>query len=141
MSAAKVEGTVKIEPNLTPQPLQLQERLITDSTCHGLTPASRPTSTTNTIATKTTSPSLLDRPKQEKVKGNSSNFLEEAKAELVKKKVKRKPEMELGEAHIRLEKPFFSQQGEEKQKSHKLTAAFINKNLHFASAGSSFDQL
>lgn len=141
MSAAKAEGTVKIEPNLT-QPLQLQERLITDSTSHGLTPASRPTLTTNTIATKTTSPSHLDRPKQEKVKGNSSNFLEEAKAELVKKKVKRKPEMELGEAQIRLEKPFFSQQGEEKQKSHnKPTAAFINKNLHFSSAGSSFDQL
>ncbi|KAK2976145.1 hypothetical protein RJ640_012355 [Escallonia rubra] len=86
----------------------------------------------------------VDRPlKQEKVKVSSSNSNDTmAKDALVKKKVKRKPEQELG--HIRPEK-FTSVQGEERQKSHKQVVGPLQKtNFQSAAAAAappSFEQL
>ncbi|KAK3009971.1 hypothetical protein RJ639_012826 [Escallonia herrerae] len=85
----------------------------------------------------------MDQPlKQEKVKVSSSNSNDTlAKDALVKKKVKRKPEQELG--HVRPEK-FTSVQGEERQKSHKQVVGPLQKtNFQSAAAAAppSFEQL
>ncbi|KAF8405679.1 hypothetical protein HHK36_007756 [Tetracentron sinense] len=69
--------------------------------------------------------STRDRLKQEKVKGNTSTFPNEARrtmnGALMKKKEKRKPESNLGVTHYFPE----SQQGKEKHKSHKQTAGSL----------------
>ncbi|KAL6987012.1 hypothetical protein U1Q18_012771 [Sarracenia purpurea var. burkii] len=64
---------------------------------------------------------VLERSKQEKVKGSSCNPNDTTRIidTSTKKKVKRKPELELGEAHFRPEKAY----GEERNKARKHQAA------------------
>ncbi|KAK4572699.1 hypothetical protein RGQ29_030932 [Quercus rubra] len=134
MLAPKIEETVRVETNSIAQPQPMRERLSTETGSHGLTSANRPLSST-TAAVRAHSPSTngplnLDKIKQEKLKGTSSNSLDDARVSdggVTKKKVKRKPEIELHETNIRPDK-LPSQQGEEKHKPLKQAAALPQKS-------------
>ncbi|GKU87762.1 hypothetical protein SLEP1_g2106 [Rubroshorea leprosula] len=93
--------------------VQVEARTGTESSSLALTSSSKPIpSPSTTVATvQMPSPSTngysLDRLKQEKLKGSSSNAMDEtrmADGSLTKKKVKKKPELELEETHFRPEK-------------------------------------
>ncbi|KAG2665905.1 hypothetical protein I3760_15G029800 [Carya illinoinensis] len=129
MLAPRIEETVRAEGNLIVQPQSMRERISSETGSHGLTSADRPVSS-STAAVRMQSPStngplILDRIKQEKLKGTSSNSLDDARVSeggMIKKKVKRKPELDLNETHYRPEK-LPSQTGEERHKSLKQAAA------------------
>ncbi|THG08350.1 ubinuclein-2-like isoform X1 [Camellia sinensis] len=117
--------TVQVETSSVAQPQYTQEKLVTDSNNYSSTSLSRPvpnaTATNMTVrmpSTLVNGPNL-DRPKQEKVKGSSNNPNDTRTMDaLIKKKVRRKPELELGESQLRPEK-LTSAQGEERHKSQK----------------------
>ncbi|XP_059453870.1 ubinuclein-1-like isoform X2 [Corylus avellana] len=135
MLAPKIEETVRVEGNSIAQPQSGRERLSTETGGHGLTPANRPVSNNTSAAVRMQSPSSngplnSDRIKQEKLKGTSSNSLDDARVSdggMPKKKVKRKPEVELDETHFRPEK-LASQQGEERYKPLKQAAGLPHKS-------------
>lgn len=134
MLAPKIEETVRVDTNSIAQPQPMRERLSTETGSHGLTSANRPLSST-TAAVRAHSPSTngplnLDKIKQEKLKGTSNNSLDDARVSdggVTKKKVKRKPEIELHETNFRQDK-LPSQQGEEKHKPLKQAAALPQKS-------------
>uniref|UniRef100_A0A5B7AJ93 Putative ubinuclein-2-like isoform X1 n=1 Tax=Davidia involucrata TaxID=16924 RepID=A0A5B7AJ93_DAVIN len=145
----KTEETVQVEASSIAQPQYVQEKLVTDSSNHGLNSLDRPVSNTTSSTTAVRMPSTLmngpslDRPKQEKVKGNSgnSNDMRTVDALTKKKKVKRRPELELGEVHFHPEK-LTSAQGEERRKSHKQVGGPLQKpNLQSAAPPPSFEPL
>ncbi|KAG6671774.1 hypothetical protein I3843_16G024600 [Carya illinoinensis] len=130
MLARRMEETVRVEGNPIAQPQPTRERTSTETGSYGLTSANRPV-TGSTAAVRMHSPSsngpiTLDRMKQEKLKGTSSNPVDDTRVSsdggMVKKKVKRKPELDLNESLLRPEK-LPSQQGEERHKSLKQAAA------------------
>ncbi|KAG2663305.1 hypothetical protein I3760_16G022500 [Carya illinoinensis] len=130
MLARRMEETVRVEGNPIAQPQPTRERTSTETGSYGLTSANRPV-TGSTAAGRMHSPSsngpiTLDRMKQEKLKGTSSNPVDDTRVSsdggMVKKKVKRKPELDLNESLLRPEK-LPSQQGEERHKSLKQAAA------------------
>lgn len=142
---SKVEDTAQVEASIVSQPQYMREKLATDSTSHGLAAPNRPVSNT-AVPARMPSSSIngpnLDRGKHEKVKVSSSSSLDEmrvADGTLAKKKMKRKPE-ELGEAHFRPEK-LLSQQGEEKNRSHKQASSLPHKSNPQSAALPSFEQL
>ncbi|KAF5467909.1 hypothetical protein F2P56_012113 [Juglans regia] len=128
MLGPRIEETVRAEGNSIVQPQSMRERISSETGSHGLTSADRPVSS-STAAVRMQSPStngplILDRIKQEKLKGTSSNSLDDARVSdggMIKKKVKRKPELDLNETHYRPEK-LPSQTGEERHKSLKQAA-------------------
>ncbi|KAF3974025.1 hypothetical protein CMV_002602 [Castanea mollissima] len=134
MLAPKIEETVRVETNSIAQPQPMRERLSTETGSHGLTSANRPLSST-TAAVRAHSPSTngplnLDKIKQEKLKGTSNSSMDDARVSdggVTKKKVKRKPEIELHETNFRPDK-LPSQQGEEKHKPLKQAAALPQKS-------------
>ena len=125
MLAPRLEESVRVESASSAQPQHTRERSATDSGSHVLPSTNKSISSTTTAAVRIPSPSTngssLDRLKQEKLKGISSNAMDEIKVvdgSLPKKKVKRKPEMELDETHFRPQKlPL--QQGDDRHKSTK----------------------
>lgn len=127
---SKTQETLQGEANPVVQSQYVQEKLVTDS---GATSVNRPVPSITGADTAVRLPTVvangpnIDQPKQEKVKGNSS-ILNDVKATeiLAKKKVKRKPELEFGEAHARPEK-LTSVQGEERNKSLKQVAGTSQK--------------
>ncbi|KAA8538401.1 hypothetical protein F0562_028053 [Nyssa sinensis] len=135
----RTEETVRVEASSIAQPHYVQEKLATDSGNHGLNSLDRTVSNTTSSTTAVRLPSTLmngpslDRPKQEKVKGNSGNTNDMRTVDaLTKKKVKRKPELELGEAQFHPEK-LTSAQGEERHKPPKQVAGILQKpNLQLA---------
>lgn len=128
MVAPKMEEGVRVETNAILQAQYMRERLPSESSSHGT--ANKPISATTAarIPSPLNVPSF-DKPKQEKLKGSSSNSLDDAgvgDGALTKKKVKRKPEMESDETRYRPEK-LTSQQGEERHKSLKQAASLPQK--------------
>ncbi|TYI39955.1 hypothetical protein ES332_A02G131300v1 [Gossypium tomentosum] len=123
--APGLEESVRVESALSAQPQHTRERLATDSASQVLPSTNKLTSSTTAAAVQIPGPSTngssLDRVKQEKLKGISSNAMEEIKVAdslLPKKKVKRKPETELDAAHFRPEKSSL-QPGDDRHKSTK----------------------
>lgn len=134
MLAPRIEETVRVEGNTISQPQSVRERSSSETGSHGFTSANRPVSNTSAAvrmhSPSTNGPLNLDRIKQEKSKGTSSNSLDDARVSdggMPKKKVKRKPEVELDETHFRQEK-LSSQQGEERYKSIKQAAGLPHKS-------------
>ncbi|EOY16441.1 Wound-responsive family protein, putative isoform 3 [Theobroma cacao] len=125
MLAPRLEESVRVESASSAQIQHSRERLAPDSGSHAIPSTNKSVSSAPAGAVRTPSPSTngssLDRLKQDKLKGISSNAMDEMKVadgSLPKKKVKRKPEMELDETHFRPEKlPL--QQGDERHKSTK----------------------
>ncbi|XP_056164310.1 ubinuclein-1 isoform X2 [Syzygium oleosum] len=141
MLAPKIEETVRVEGLSVAQPQQLPERLSIDSGIHGSTSASRPIHSPTAATARVPSPSAnvsSDRIKQEKTKVTSSSFSEDARqgeAILPKKKVKRKPEVDLNEM------PFHSEKfGEERLVSTKPNPALPPKINLQPTAAPSFEQ-
>ncbi|GFY85561.1 wound-responsive family protein [Actinidia rufa] len=125
----KTEETVRVETTSIAQPQCTQEKLVIDSNNHGSTSLVRPlvSATVTNVSARAPSTSLsgptLERPRLEKVKGSSSNPNEARTMDaLTKKKVKRKPESELGETHFRLEKLGLAP-GEDRHKPRKQVVA------------------
>ncbi|KAG4154635.1 hypothetical protein ERO13_D03G069004v2 [Gossypium hirsutum] len=123
--ALGLEESVRVESALSAQPQHTRERLATDSASQVLPSTNKLTSSTTAAAVQIPGPSTngssLDRVKQEKLKGISSNAMEEIKvadSSLPKKKVKRKPETELDAAHFCPEKSSL-QPGDDRHKSMK----------------------
>ncbi|KAK8366612.1 hypothetical protein V6Z11_A02G130100 [Gossypium hirsutum] len=123
--APGLEESVRVESALSAQPQHTRERLATDSASQVLPSTNKLTSSTTAAAVQIPGPSTngssLDRVKQDKLKGISSNAMEEIKVAdslLPKKKVKRKPETELDAAHFRPEKSSL-QPGDDRHKSTK----------------------
>ncbi|XP_058097436.1 ubinuclein-1-like isoform X2 [Magnolia sinica] len=140
-AAAKMEETTRGEGNVNAQPRPAQERLATDSS-RAFMPNDKPTSSLHLPTSgKTSNPPLnassLDRPRQEKVRV-SINMVDEASngkttdVAVLKKKVKRKPESNLGENNFRPVKlpPPLQLHGEERHKSHKLAPNHHHKSSH-----------
>ncbi|XP_012463543.1 ubinuclein-1 isoform X5 [Gossypium raimondii] len=125
IGALGLEESVRVESALSAQPQHTRERLATDSASQVLPSTNKLTSSTTAAAVQIPGPSTngssLDRVKQEKLKGISSNAMEEIKvadSSLPKKKVKRKPETELDAAHFCPEKSSL-QPGDDRHKSTK----------------------
>ncbi|XVF39259.1 hypothetical protein PTKIN_Ptkin01aG0020600 [Pterospermum kingtungense] len=125
MLAPRSEEGARVESASSAQPQHTRVISATDSGSHVLPSTNKSTSSTTAAAVRVPSPSTngssLDRPKQEKLKGISSNAMDEIKeadGSQPKKKVKRKPETELDETHIRSEK-LHLQQGDDRHKSMK----------------------
>lgn len=129
MLARRSEENVRVEATSISQAQYMRERLATESGSHSS--ANKPVSA-STAAVRMPSPLNVpnfDKVKQEKFKGTSSHSLDDARVgdgTMLKKKVKRKPEVELDETRVRPEK-LSSQQGEERQKSLKQAASLPHK--------------
>ncbi|KAB5568560.1 hypothetical protein DKX38_002353 [Salix brachista] len=103
MLTPRQEEGVRIESGSVAQPQHVQERLATDPVGPVLALASKPVPNSTAAFVQVPSPSanslVGDKLKQEKPKGSSSNSMDGAKmgvdGALPKKKVKRKPELEL----------------------------------------------
>ncbi|KAI9097823.1 hypothetical protein K1719_025594 [Acacia pycnantha] len=97
------------------------ERLAPESSSHAFTSVNR--QVPNTITTGRAPSSSMNGPKQDKVKGRSSNPRDNVRAAdgVLRKKVKRKAELESEGPHIRPEKPS-SLLGEERPKVLKQSA-------------------
>ncbi|OMO50360.1 hypothetical protein CCACVL1_30487 [Corchorus capsularis] len=137
--APRMEENVRAESTSGAQPQHTRERLANDSVSNVLPSTNKPISSTTAAAIRTPSPSTngssLDRLKQEKLKGISSNSMDEV---MPKKKVKRKPEMDLEETHFRPEKPP-QQQGDDRYKSLKQAVSLPPKP-NLPSTATNFEQ-
>ncbi|KAE8728347.1 Wound-responsive family protein, putative isoform 2 [Hibiscus syriacus] len=109
--APGLEESVRVESASGAQPQHMRERSSSDSATHALPSTNKSTSSTTAAAVQnpgpSTSGSSFDRLKQEKLRGISNNAMDEIKvahSSLPKKKVKRKPELELDGSHFRPEK-------------------------------------
>ncbi|XWS23682.1 hypothetical protein CRYUN_Cryun28dG0035900 [Craigia yunnanensis] len=125
MLAPRLEETVRVESASSAQPQHTRERSVTDAGSHVIPSTNKSISSTTTAAVRIPCPSTngssLDRPKQEMIKGISGyarDAIKVADGSVPKKKVKRKPEMELDETHFRPEK-LHLQQGDDRHKSTK----------------------
>lgn len=140
LTSRTTEESVRVESTSNAQPQYGRERLPTDPSSHGLTASNKPVGAT-TATVRMPSPSVngpsLEKLKQEKLKANSGNSIDDPRGmdgALPKKKAK-KLEPDSGEAHFRSEKST-TQQGEERQKLYKqplVTAAAAaphKSNLH-----------
>lgn len=145
MLAPRLEESVQVESASSAHPQHTRERSSTDSGSHILPSTNKSISRTTAAAVRIPSPSSnvssLDRLKQEKLKGISSNAMDEIKMAdglLPKKKVKRKPEMELAESHFRPEKlPL--QLGDDRHKSMKQHVNLPSKS-NLPPTATSFEQ-
>ncbi|XP_042476922.1 ubinuclein-1 isoform X2 [Macadamia integrifolia] len=148
LSGHRTEEIICGEASSVAQPRIVQERLGTDSSGHGLMSPNRMISSVTTsshhlatsvrMPTSSTNGLSMDRPKQEKVKG--STFMDDirrADGALVKKKIKRKPESELG-VHLHPEK--VPQLGKEKPKYPKIAASQPHKSTLQTASIPSCDQ-
>ncbi|KAJ6735867.1 CAPZ-INTERACTING PROTEIN [Salix viminalis] len=121
MLTPKHEEGVQVESGLVAQP-HVQERLATEMAGPVLALASKPVSNSAVASVRLPSPSangiVVDKLK-EKLKGSSSNSMDESKmgvdGALTKKKVKRKPEQESDETHLGSEKLHPQSSGERQQ--------------------------
>ncbi|XP_059631742.1 ubinuclein-1-like [Cornus florida] len=139
------KGSVPVEANSIAQPQQ--EKLVTDSGNHGLASFKRPVPDTASAPTAVRMPSpsgngpSLVCTKQEKVKGSLGNSNDTRKLDaLMKKKVKRKAELELGDACFRQQK-LTSAQGEERRKSQKQVGGPLQKQNLQSAAPPNFEKL
>ncbi|XP_044475860.1 ubinuclein-1-like isoform X2 [Mangifera indica] len=144
MLTPKTEVGVQIETGVIVQPQYTRERLGSDSGGHGLAASGKPNSNTTAASMRTPSPSASgDRLKQEKLKGSSSNSMDEVKTAdgmmtSIKKKVKRKAELDLDGTPVHPEK-LPVQQSDERHKSQKLSAGLPQKT-NLQSTAPNFEQ-
>lgn len=143
MLTPKTEDSFQIETDVIAQPQYTRERLGSDSGSHSLATASKPISNTTAASMRTPSPSTNgDRLKQDKLKGSSSNSMDEAKmvadSVMTKKKVKRKPEQDLDGTPLHPEK-LPAQPNDERHKSQKLSAGLPQKS-NLQSTAPNFEQ-
>ncbi|KAI5589282.1 hypothetical protein BDE02_05G151900 [Populus trichocarpa] len=145
MLTLKQEEGVRAESGLVAQP-HVQERVAMEMAGPVLALASKPVSNSAAASVRLPSPSanglVVDKLK-EKPKGSSSNSMDESKmgvdGALTKKKVKRKPEQELDETHLRSEK-LHPQSSGERHKSLKHASVLPPQKLNLPStAPSSFE--
>ncbi|KAJ4951250.1 hypothetical protein NE237_028082 [Protea cynaroides] len=149
LSIQRAEESVRGEATSAAQPRVMQERLGTDSSGHALMPPNRmitsmttssqhlPTSARN--STPSSNGLSMDRPKKEKVKGSTvMDDVRQADGMLVKKKVKKNPESDLGAFHLHPEK--FLPHGKEKHKYPKLAASQPHKSTVQTASIPSCDQ-
>ncbi|KAJ7959177.1 Wound-responsive family protein, putative isoform 1 [Quillaja saponaria] len=130
MLASKQEEAVLADASSIAQQQTMRERVAPESGSHGFPSLNKPVSNMTSTAVRDPSPSIMnvpmvDRVKQEKIKGGSSNSPDDVRVPdgtLTKKKVKRKPELEVEGAHFPPEK-LSSQQGDERHKSLKQSAS------------------
>ncbi|XP_044480334.1 ubinuclein-2-like isoform X2 [Mangifera indica] len=126
------------------RPQYTREGLGSDSGGHGLAASGKPNSNTTAASMRTPSPSASgDRLKQEKLKGSSSNSMDEVKTAdgmmtSIKKKVKRKAELDLDGTPVHPEK-LPVQQSDERHKSQKLSAGLPQKT-NLQSTAPNFEQ-
>ncbi|XP_039033233.1 ubinuclein-1-like [Hibiscus syriacus] len=125
MLAPGLEESVRVESASGAQTQHMRERSAADSATHVLPSTNKSISSTTAAAVQIPDPSTngssFDRLKQEKLKGISSSAMDEIKvadSSLPKKKVKRKPELELDGSHFRPEK-LSLQQGDDRHKYMK----------------------
>lgn len=129
--APKIDESARVDSSSIVQPQYMRERLATESCSHSS--ANKPVSGSSAAAVRMPSPMnapSFDRVKQDKSKGNLSDSVDDARegdGTFVKKKVKRKPEVEPDVTRIRPEK-LPSQQGEERQKLLKQAASLPHKS-------------
>ncbi|KAJ6774173.1 WOUND-RESPONSIVE FAMILY PROTEIN [Salix purpurea] len=136
MLTPKHEEGVQVESGLVAQP-HVQERLATEMAGPVLALASKPVSNSAVASVRLPSPSanglVVDKLK-EKLKGSSSNSMDESKmgvdGALTKKKVKRKPEQESDETHLGSEKLHPQSSGE---RQHPQSSGERHKSLKHAS--------
>ncbi|KAI4337859.1 hypothetical protein L6164_016228 [Bauhinia variegata] len=133
--ATRQEEPVRFEATSSVASQQnIRERLVPASSSH-TTSLSKPVS----VSTRVPSPSM-NGPKQEKTKGSSLDDVRVADGVLTKKKVKRRPELELEGNHFRPEK-LPSLQGEEKSRSIKQSASLpLKSNPQSASSFPGLEQ-
>ena len=144
MLTHKHEEGDRVESGLVAQP-HVQERLATKMAGPVLALASKPVSNSAVASVRLPSPSangfVVDKLK-EKLKGSSSNSMDESKmgvdGALTKKKVKRKPEQELDETHLGSEK-LHPQSSGERHKSLKHASVLPQKLNLQSTAPSSFE--
>ncbi|KAL9357551.1 hypothetical protein Peur_050804 [Populus x canadensis] len=145
MLTLKQEEGVRAESGLVAQP-HVQERVAMEMAGPVLALASKPVSNSAAASVRLPSPAanglVVDKLK-EKPKGSSSNSMDESKmgvdGALTKKKVKRKPEQELDETHLRSEK-LHPQSSGERHKSLKHASVLPPQKLNLPStAPSSFE--
>ncbi|GLT84938.1 hypothetical protein SLE2022_031450 [Rubroshorea leprosula] len=144
MLTGRLDLNVRAEASPSAQPQHVKDRIATESSILPLTSTSKPIPNTAVATVRMSSPSTngssLDRLKQEKLKGSPSNTTDDtrmADGALTKKKVKRKPEVELEETHFR---GLPAQQGEERFKSLKPPASLPQKPNFQPSVPPSFEQ-
>ncbi|GKU98464.1 hypothetical protein SLEP1_g11468 [Rubroshorea leprosula] len=144
MLTGRLDLNVRAEASPSAQPQHLKDRIATESSILALTSNSKPLPNTAVATVRMSSPSTngssLDRLKQEKLKGSPSNTTDDtrmADGALTKKKVKRKPEVELEETHFR---GLPAQQGDERFKSMKPAASLPQKPNFQPSVPPSFEQ-
>ncbi|KAJ6398987.1 hypothetical protein OIU77_019696 [Salix suchowensis] len=136
MLTPKHEEGVQVESGLVAQP-HVQERLATEMAGPVLALASKPVSNSAVASVRLPSPSanglVVDKLK-EKLKGSSSNSMDESKmgvdGALTKKKVKRKSEQESDETHLGSEKLHPQSSGE---RQHPQSSGERHKSLKHAS--------
>ncbi|KAJ6306936.1 hypothetical protein OIU78_022108 [Salix suchowensis] len=144
MLTPKHEEGVQVESGLVAQP-HVQERLATEMAGPVLALASKPVSNSAVASVQLPSPSanglVVDKLK-EKLKGSSSNYMDESKmgvdGALTKKKVKRKSEQESDETHLGSEK-LHPQSSGERHKSLKHASVLPQKLNPQSTAPSSFE--
>ncbi|KAL4271389.1 hypothetical protein GQ457_13G021710 [Hibiscus cannabinus] len=122
-----VEESTRVDSASSAQSQHTQERSASDPGTQALLPTNKSLSNTTAAAVRVPSPSTndssFDRLKQDKLKGISSTAMDDEikmeDASLPKKKVKRKPEMELDESHFQPEKLALQQGTNDRHKSVK----------------------
>lgn len=129
ISAQKEEDACRVETTALDQPVQIQEKPTIDARDHGSTTTNKPLSSTAAVNAVGRMPipslgsSSLDRPKPEKVKGTGNSTDRHITTDAsTKKKMKRKPETELGEGQYHPEK-LSSKQVEYKPQAQEPIAA------------------
>lgn len=147
MLAQKAGGNVRVENKANAQPY-IPEKLVTDSTVHGLAPVNKPNSSSAAasvaarMGTSFVNGSSVDRLKQDKTKGSPSNSadIQQAKEVSSMKKLRRKLEAMPGEPQFHQEK-VLSVQGDEKYKPQKqVVASSLSRSNLQPAAPSSFEQ-
>ncbi|XP_061372174.1 ubinuclein-1 isoform X2 [Gastrolobium bilobum] len=126
--APRPEENVQFNASSINSQQNTRERSASESSSHAFASVNKAVSNTATAA-RVLNPSV-NGPKQEKSKGSSSGSLDDVKAAdgvLIKKKVKRKPELELEGTHFRPEK-LASMQGEERPRSLKQSVVLSPKS-------------
>ncbi|XVE60275.1 hypothetical protein DITRI_Ditri05aG0115800 [Diplodiscus trichospermus] len=144
MLAPRLDESARVESASSVQLQHTRERSATGSDSHVSPSINKSISRTTAsvrIPSPTTNVSSLDRLKQVKLKGISSNAMDEIKVadgSVPKKKIKRKPETESDESHFRPEKlPL--QQGDDRHKSFKQPANLPLKS-NLPSTATNFEQ-
>lgn len=123
-----LEESVRADSASSAQSQHTRERSASDSGTQALLSTNTSTSHTTAaaavpVSSPSTNDSSFDRVKQDKLKGISCSAMDDeikvAVASLPKKKVKRKPEMQLDESHMRPEKLPPQQGSNDRNKSIK----------------------